>query len=341
MQLESKKRSIVAVGASAGGVQALTALVGGCPADLGAALVVVLHIPSGSSSALASILERAGPFPAFTARNGMVLEPNVVYVASPDRHLVVNDRRVFLTDGPTESGHRPAINALFRSVAVSLGYEGIGVLLSGVLDDGVAGLAAIRSRGGVAVAQEPADAMFPAMPHNAVVSGFVDHVAPAAELGSLLAKLCSERIEAQEMERDMRLEVENRIAMGRRYSSSAEAEQLGPPSGYSCPDCNGTLLELQPSNYRCQVGHAWSAESLLQAQEQEVEKALGIALRSLEEKAKLSAALASRVAERRGPLYQRYSVAAAEAHHAAEVLRAHLAGLYENETPKAASDESV
>ena len=173
-------RGVVAIGASAGGVEALSSLAAGLSPDLPYAYLMVLHVPAGSPSILARIVDRTGPLPAVAARDGMALQPGHIYVSVPDRHLVVVDDRAVLSEGPTENGHRPAINASFRSVALAFGPRAIGVLLSGVLDDGVLGLAAIQSRGGTTISQSPEDALFPAMPTNAVEAGVVDRQSTAA-----------------------------------------------------------------------------------------------------------------------------------------------------------------
>ncbi|PRC45958.1 chemotaxis protein CheB, partial [Mycobacterium sp. ITM-2017-0098] len=286
---------VVAVGASAGGVEALKAMAAGLPPDLPCAVLVALHMPARAASALARIIDRCGPLSAVTARDGDALVSGRIHVAVPDRHLLVDDHRVVLSQGPTENGHRPAINALFRSVALEFGPNAVGVVLSGVLDDGVLGLAAIRARGGLAVVQEPDDALFPGMPMNALQGGQVDHRAAAADIGALLGRLADRPGEKAAVEPDVGMELENRIAMGRRFSTAFDGEALGPPSGYSCPDCNGSLMEVQVGNYRCRVGHAWTADALMAAQDDEVERALWVALRSLQEKVKLSRKLASNV----------------------------------------------
>ncbi|MBV9320695.1 MAG: chemotaxis protein CheB, partial [Mycobacterium sp.] len=267
---ENSTLNVVAVGASAGGVEALSQLAAGLPPDLPYAVVVVLHMPAGAPSVLARIIDRNGPLPAVTAEDGAPLEQGIIHVAVPNRHLLVLDHRIVLSEGPTENGHRPAINALFRSVALAYRQRAVGVLLSGVLDDGVLGSAAIRARGGITIAQSPADALFPAMPQNAIDAGVVDNEAPAAEVGGLLKQLADRVFEEREMESDNRMELENRIAMARRFSTEFDTEALGPPSGYSCPDCNGSLISVSEGNYRCQVGHAWTAEALLRARDEEV-----------------------------------------------------------------------
>lgn len=311
-------RGVVAIGASAGGVEALAQLASGLTVDLPYAFLVVLHLPANAPSVLAKILDRAGPLPAVAAQGGAVLEVGRIHVAVPDRHLLVADHRVLVSEGPTENGHRPAINALFRSVAVTFGPNAIGVLLSGVLDDGVLGAAAILARGGTTIVQHPDDALFPAMPLNAVQAGVAEHQIAAAHVGALLAQLAGRPIEERVMEPDFSMELENRIAMGRRLFVSSDSESLGPHSGYTCPDCNGSLMTVTESNYRCRVGHGWTADSLLTARDDEVEYAVSVALRSLQEKARLSRKLAETVGP--GALSQRYTMRADEAEHAMSVL---------------------
>lgn len=311
-------QGVVAVGASAGGVEALTQFAAALPPDLPYAVLVVLHMPAEAPSVLARILDRRGPLPATSPTDGEPLAPGRIYVSVPDRHLMVDDHRVLLTEGPTENAHRPSVNALFRSVALTFGPRAIGVVMSGVLDDGVLGAKAIRARGGVTVAQLPDDAMFPAMPQNALDAGVIDHQATAADIGALLTKLSGRAIEEREMEPDTNMELENRIAMGSRFTVEVDTETLGPPSGYTCPDCNGSLMMLSESSYRCHVGHAWTAEALLAARDAEIEGALWIALRSLQEKARLSRRLAENIGQ--GALQNRYLDQAEEAEHAMAVL---------------------
>jgi two-component system chemotaxis response regulator CheB len=318
--------NVVAVGASAGGVEALTHFAAGLPPDLPYAVLVVLHMPVGAPSVLARILDRSGPLPAAQALDQEPLRPGTIRVAVPNRHLLVDDHKVALSEGPTENGHRPAINALFRSVALNYGQHAVSVLLSGVLDDGTLGSAAIRSRGGTTIAQTPTDALFPAMPLNAIMAGVVDHEMAALEVGGLLKQLVDRVFEEREMEPDARMELENRIAMARRFSTEIDAEALGPPSGYTCPDCNGALISVSEGNYRCHVGHAWTADALLHARDDEIEGALWVAIRSLQEKAKLSRRLADQVSP--GLLSERYEAMADESEHAMSVLGHRLSEAY-------------
>lgn len=324
---ENDALNVVAVGASAGGVEALTQFAAGLPPDLPYAVVVVLHMSAGTFSVLPRIIDRNGPLRAVDAVDGTPLEHGTIYVAVPNHHLLVRDHRIMLSEGPTENGHRPAINALFRSVALAYGERGVGVLLSGVLDDGVLGSAAIRARGGTTIAQSPFDALFAAMPQNAIDAGVIDHSdVKAAEMGGLLKELADQGFEEREMEPDNRMELENRIAMARRFSTAFDTEDLGRPLGYTCPDCNGSLIGVSEGNYRCEVGHAWTGDSLLRARDQEVEAALWIAVRSLQEKVRLSKRLADQVG--RGMLRQRYESLADEAEHALSVLGSRLTEAY-------------
>jgi len=311
-------RGVVAVGASAGGVEALTKLATGLPY----AILVALHLPPGGPSVLARIIDRSGPLPASAASDGAALEAGKICVARPDRHLLGHDHRVVLSKGPTENGHRPAINALFRAVALNFGPHAVGILMSGVLDDGVLGAVAIRSRGGTVVVQSPEDALFPAMPTNALQAGVVDHMAPAAEIGSVLKQLADREIGEREMEPDSTMEIGNRIAMNKRFDTTFDSEALGPHSGYTCPDCNGSLILLGENNYRSRVGHAWTADSILEARDTEIEGALWVGLPSLQEKANLSRKMAHTVGP--GMIAQRYTELAQEAEHAMTVLSSRL-----------------
>ena len=317
---------VIAIGASAGGVEALKQLVAGLYRDFPFAVLVTLHMAAGSPSVLARILDRSGPLPAAQARDGEHLVAGRVYVAVPDRHLLVEDHRIVVSRGPTEDGFRPAINPLLRSAAVAYGPRAIGVLLSGVLDDGVLGLAAIRARGGVTVVQDPDDALFPAMPRNAIAAQIVDHEVAAGAAGQLFATLADRPLDDVRIERDSALELENRIAMGPRHSDVFDAEELGPPSGFTCPDCNGSLMAVGSTNYRCRVGHAWTPDALFRARDKETENALWVALRSLEEKAKLSRKHAGTVAP--GALQRRYAEIAEETERAVEVLRHRLSDIF-------------
>ena len=317
------RRDLVVAGASAGGVEALRAVVSALPAGFPAALVVTMHLAPGAHSALAGILDRAGPLPARSARHGEVIEPGNVYVAPPDRHLLTDDGSLVLTRGPTENGHRPAVNATFRSAALTGGPKVIGVVLSGALDDGAAGLRAIVDRGGLAVVQDPADALYSGMPAKALSSVDTEYVARAVEIGPLLDKLVRTPVDPFEVAPPQEiLLLEDRIARdGVRAGALASTG-----SGYTCPDCQGSLTEIDPAGrYRCRIGHAWSAPALLAAHDDEFRFALQKALRALDEKAALAGKLAARAGGRQpGGLAERYAASAREAAGAADTLRRFL-----------------
>lgn len=293
-------RDLVVVGASAGGVEALRELTAGLPTDLAASVLVVLHLPTSSTSALPAILSRSGPLPARSARTGMALEHGVIYVAPPNHHLMIVDGQVALSHGPTENGCRPAINALFRSAAIAAGPRVTGVLLSGVLDDGVAGLVSIARRGGRTVVQDPAEALYPDMPRHAMQALAVDHVLPVGAVGAVLDKLSKEAVEVHDAPAPSNvMRLENEIANSDTSAQlGRDPEALGHMSGFTCPDCDGALIEIEPgSTYRCRIGHAWTAEALLDAQGLAWERALWMAVRTLDEKAALSRRMADHARE--------------------------------------------
>jgi two-component system chemotaxis response regulator CheB len=200
---------IIVVGASAGGVEALSRLVHDLPADLPAALFVVLHVPAHGTSLLPYILARNGPLPARHPDDGEPIVHGRIYVAPPDMHLLIRREQVRLARGPRENGHRPAVDPLFRTAARSYGPQVVGVVLSGTLDDGSAGLVAIRQRGGVAIVQDPDDALYPGMPRSALEAVRADHCLPVGQIGATLAELAHRAVEGVDpMPDDMEMESE-------------------------------------------------------------------------------------------------------------------------------------
>jgi two-component system, chemotaxis family, protein-glutamate methylesterase/glutaminase len=287
---------IVVVGASAGGVEALRRLIGALDADFAGAMFVVLHLPTNAHSALPSILNRAGRVPVTHAVDGQAAELGHVYVAPPDAHLLVKPGRMQLLKGPTENGHRPAIDPLFRSAAEAYGGRVIGVVLSGVLDDGTQGLLSIAGRGGLTVAQDPDDALFPAMPANAIDTVPVDFVASAAEIGSAIQRLMRTPRPAPNDARAPGDDVTELALEG-----GGALEMHGRPSRFTCPDCGGSLWdasEEEPGKFRCRVGHSWTTAGLVERQALTLEQALWTALRALSERADLARRLRDQAAAR-------------------------------------------
>jgi two-component system, chemotaxis family, protein-glutamate methylesterase/glutaminase len=316
-------RDAIVVGASAGGVEALMALVGGLPHDLPAALFVVLHLPADASTALPAILERAGPLPAELGTDRAPIKRGRIYVAPPNRHMVVERERVRLVAGPRENRVRPAADPLFRSAARHFGGRAIGVVLSGALDDGTNGLAAIAAAGGVTIAQHPDDAMFSSMPLSAAARVDLDYRLPAHEIGPVLAELARERPNerggvalSEELRRDPLPHAEP--------AGSEDQKRTGVASGFTCPDCHGSLWELADGDavrYECRIGHAYSVESMLAAQAESLENALWAALNALEERAATLERVAQVSSGRSGTLGGRLTEQARETTEQARTLR--------------------
>ncbi|WP_043499831.1 chemotaxis protein CheB [Georgenia sp. SUBG003] len=300
------RRDVVVVGASAGGVEALRQLVAGLPPDFPASVLVVLHVPATGTSALPRILDRAGPLPARHATEGDRLRHGEILVAAPDQHLILYDDAVTLSRGPRENGHRPAVDVLFRSAAAALGPRVIAVVLSGALDDGAAGMVAVKLRGGVGICQDPTEALHESMPSSAMQAAPVDHVLPATLMPALLTQLVQEEVPYAPVEAPELMRVEARMA---DFDLDAlDDDRPGERSDYTCPDCHGPLYEIVEGGlvrFRCRVGHAWSVASLVAQQSATLQGALWMALRSLEEKATLTRRLGRQAEDQGRPLSSR------------------------------------
>ena len=293
-------RDTIVIGASAGGVQALYKLVSALPPNLPAAVFIVLHIPSNVPSLLPDILSRESPLTVAHAKDGEPIEHGRVYVAPPDRHLLIEDSHVKLVHGPKENFHRPSIDTLFRSAARWAGPRVIGTVLTGARQDGTIGMRAIKQRGGIAIVQDPLEAPFPSMPMSVMQGVKVDYSLPVDEIAPLLDKLSRQTIQEEgRYPVPDEIEIESRIAEQRMESDEllASVEKIGKISKLTCPDCHGALWEINDEEmlrYRCHVGHAFSAESLSEGQTQMLEVALWSAVRALEEQT----VLAKRIIER-------------------------------------------
>lgn len=280
--------NIIVIGASAGGFDALKTLVGKLPSDLEASIFIVWHMAADVRGVLPQVLNRANTLHAAHAYEGEQIVPNRIYVAPPDHHLLVERGHVRVTRGPKENRFRPAVDPLFRSAAVAYGSRVIGVILSGALDDGTAGLWAIKNRGGLAVVQDPLDAEVPSMPESAMREVEVDHSVPISEMADLLVRLSQKQIvESSEvvMDENEKMEIEIRIAAEASGFESG-VMKLGAPSSYACPDCHGVLATWRDGNlvrFRCHTGHAYSADSLLLSVSEGIEEGLYSAIRGVEE----------------------------------------------------------
>jgi len=278
------KRNIVVIGASAGGIDAFKKLVRGLPRGFPASIFIVWHTAPNITSLLPKILDRETPLPVIEPFDGEKIRSGTIYVSRPDHHLLIEDGIVRVTKGPKENRFRPAVDPLFRSAAVAHGPRVIGVILSGGLDDGTAGLWTVKQNGGLAVVQDPVDAEFPSMPISALRAVEADYVLPVAEMGKLLDRLAGEEIEKVaevSMEEKKKTSIEVKIAEGGNALELGVME-LGDPSPISCPDCNGTLLKLKDGRhvrFRCHTGHAYSPDTLLSAISEQLEKSLWNSIR--------------------------------------------------------------
>jgi len=317
------RRDVVVVAASAGGIDALRKVFAGLPAEFDAAILVVLHMSATKGVALPRILDRAGPLPADAAQDGEPLRPGRIYVCVADHHLLLSDSHVRVCRGPRENGYRPAADPLFRSAARFFGPRAIGVVLSGALSDGAAGLAAIRREGGLAVVQDPDDAQYPGMPNHALEWVTADYVEPATRIGPLLGRLVTESVPDDEVV--VSPEMRQEVAIVEHGPPGVGHAHPGTPSRWPCPDCNGVLWQLDDPDvlrFRCRVGHAWSGENLLDEQRAVVENALWTALRSMEDRSELSLALADRAEKRGRPMSaERFRQNTEELTSSIEVLR--------------------
>ncbi|HEX4340873.1 MAG TPA: chemotaxis protein CheB [Polyangiaceae bacterium] len=288
------KRDVIVIGASAGGVGVLQKVLRDLPSTFGGSVFIVCHTAASAPHTLASVLATDCALPVEYAVDDTRLEPGTVKVAIPDLHLVFGGERVRLTRGPKQNRTRPAIDPLFRSAARSFGPRVVGVVLSGLLDDGAAGLLAVKRQHGITIVQDPADARYPDMPQNALAATKVDHCVPAAQIGTLLTRVSQGtpgQLERADVPRVLELETDS------DGGKMVPMEEFGKPSGYSCPECSGVLWEIDDPallRFRCRVGHVFSAEGLRKEHRILTEDTLWAAARALGE----SASFARRMAER-------------------------------------------
>ncbi len=269
-------RNIVVMGASAGGLSALNRITKQLPENLNAAVFIVWHVSPYSTSLLPDILSRSGKLQAKHPADGESIQKGKIYVAPPDRHLLLEADGIRLAKGPKENRFRPAVDPLFRSAAYAYGARVVGVVLTGALDDGTAGLWAIKDRGGIAVVQDPAEAEQPSMPSSALNNVQVDYCLPISEIPPLLVTLTQQTVEEAGPPVSKQLEIETKIALG-ADSAELDVTQLGKISEFTCPDCHGSLTRINNGNlqrFRCHTGHSFSNGSLLAELTDSVEQSL-------------------------------------------------------------------
>jgi two-component system chemotaxis response regulator CheB len=287
--MAARGRNVVVIGTSAGGLEALDELVGRLPTDLSASIFIVQHMaPHNSGEPLLRRLSRHQAFQPKLAEDGDRIQPGRIYIAPPDSHLLVKATKMLVTKGASENRHRPGIDPLFRSAAVAHRARVIGIVLTGMLDDGTAGLIAIKKCGGVAVVQDPRDAAYSGMPISALDHADIDFCVSLAEMGSLVAKLVAERPrKSRAVPKDIRIEA---AIAERVLSDVSQVNALGDQVPYNCPGCGGVLWEMKTPGarrYRCHTGHSFTGSTLLASQSEKIEEMLWISLRMFEERKNL------------------------------------------------------
>ena len=310
MPLSPTTRDIVIIGGSAGALAPLKCIASLLPRDLPAAVFVVLHVSADFRSYIPQILNSAGPLEARHAEDGELVQRGTIYVAKPDFHLLLEDGHIRESRGPRENRHRPAIDPLFRTAARLYGRRVIGVILSGNLDDGAAGLMTVKMRGGLAIVQEPNEALSPEMPTNAIRYAQPEYILPVGEIAKMIAK--SVRSEPSEGEAGPMEDKEGRKSSASEpdvadLRAAVEEEKSGEPSEFACPECHGVLWEERNGElvrYRCRVGHAYTESALSGEMSQATEAALWASLRALAEQSALLKRMANRSGEKLGARYR-------------------------------------
>jgi two-component system, chemotaxis family, protein-glutamate methylesterase/glutaminase len=296
------QEKIVVIGGSAGSFEVLQQVVRCLPQDFPAPIFVVIHLSPLNSTKFPEMIARVGSLPAAYASDGEAVEPGRIYVAPPDMHMLVRDGKIELSHGPRENHVRPAIDPTFRTVARAYGDRVIGVVLSGALSDGSLGLVNIRDSGGTVIIQDPLEATFPGMPRAALSRADGHHVLGASEIGSFLVRLVCEEAEdrgEKQMARHRDTDAGDKV-IRRDIQEQSEDGRANELTLYTCPDCGGTLWQIDQGRvmqFRCHVGHRWSPEVMLVEKSEQLEASLWVAVRLLTEKATLTRQLAKRAEE--------------------------------------------
>jgi two-component system, chemotaxis family, protein-glutamate methylesterase/glutaminase len=336
-----RSQAVVVAGASAGGVEALVELVRSLPRDFPHPVLVVLHVSPTGTSVLPAILARSCSLPVASPGNGDALRPGHVYVAPPDNHLVMEDGQLRLSQAPRENGHRPAVDPTMRSAAAAYGAQAIGIVLSGSRDDGTAGLMAIKACGGTAIAQDPDEALYPAMPLSAISHLTVDAVLPVARMVAWILEHGPGNEGPPKGEATMGDESQDTRLAAIEGGADPPRTAVGEGTRYTCPDCGGVLFERHEGNlarFQCSVGHVFSIESLSSAQAEALENALWAAVRSLEDRAALLLRMASRArANQHGRSADMFERQAEEALERAGTIREAIQGSADDQSMVAES----
>ncbi|CAN5166222.1 chemotaxis protein CheB [soil metagenome] len=292
---QAKVSQVVVIGTSAGGMHALKKLIAQMHKEFPIPILVVQHIsPDSTGKVLVDVLNKSGNLHCQLAKHGSSLLPGNLYLAPSDHHLMIDsDLKILVTKGAHENRSRPAIDPLFRSAAIAFGNGVIGMLLTGYLDDGTAGLKAIKRCGGICIVQDPADADFPDLPQNAINQVDVDYCLPLSEIGGLLYQLIDKKIgKRKPVPKDIAIEA--KIAE-RVLSDLPSVNALGDQVPFNCPGCGGVLWKVDKGDalrFRCHTGHAYTAATLLAEQTEKIEETMWVALRMFEERKNLLTTMA-------------------------------------------------
>ncbi len=284
--MDKEVNQVVVIGASAGGKDALKKLVAQFPPDFPAPVFIVRHISAEASGhTLVKDLNDSGSLACVQAKHEQAFTRGCIYLAPSDHHMLIEQGRILVTKGARENRSRPAIDPLFRSAAVAYGNRVIGIILTGYLDDGTSGMAAIKRCGGICIAQDPNDAAYPDMPQSVIANVGADYCLPVAGMGAVLSEVLG-REPPPKTEIPDDIKIEARIAQ-RVVSDVPTVEALGDQVPVSCPECGGSLWEMaagEVPRYRCHTGHAFTALSLLAEQTDKIQETLWVALRLFEER---------------------------------------------------------
>lgn len=277
---------LVVIGASAGGLDALTEMVQAFHKGLDVAYCIVLHLSrKGIGDFVVHRLSQVTSLPCSLVINGATLEKNNIYIARPNQHMLVKDNHFILGGGPEENRFRPSIDVLFRSAAVAYSSYAIGIILSGMLDDGTSGMWAIKRCGGTCVVQDPNQAEYPEMPLSIINNMEADHVVALQEIGPLIATIVKQK-KGKKKAVPHEVILESQIAE-RTAVSIDTIEKIADTSVFACPDCGGNLWEMKDDiikRYRCHIGHAYTEKDLVLKQAEAASNTLWVALRMMEER---------------------------------------------------------
>ena len=315
---------IIVIGASAGGFEAFKKIIQGLPEDFDASIFIVWHMSPDIRGVLPQVLNRLNKIAAAHAYNNEEIKPNRIYVAPPDHHMLVENGKVLITHGPKENRFRPAVDPLFRSAAYAYGNRVIGVILSGALDDGTAGLWTVKHYGGVAIVQDPMDAEVASMPENAMRQVKIDYCVGVSELPQLLVRLSKEPLTENAVvmnDEQTKKEIEIAAEKSAMKNGDLQFKELTP---FTCPECHGVLSRLHNDNivrYRCHTGHAYSTDALM-ASTEKIEDSLYSAIRGMDESIILLNHLGDHYSEANQPkLAALYFKKAKEAHERSQPIR--------------------